>query len=148
MLIQEMTREECREFLARTSLGRLACEMDDQPYNVPVYLIYDGTYLFGFATMGHKIDCMRSNPRVCVEFDDIKAPNQWVSVVIYGNYEELPDKSEYKTARNHAYELLRKRAMWWEPASVGVENQINSLSLSPVFYRIFIDQMTGRRALP
>jgi uncharacterized protein len=148
MLIEEMTREGGREFMARTSLARVACEMDDQPYIVPVYLIYDGTYLFGFATMGHKIDCMRSNPRVCVEFDDIKAPNQWVSVVVFGNYEELPDTTEYKAARNHAYELLRKRVMWWEPASVAVEDHSNSSALSPVFYRISVDRITGRRATP
>ncbi|HKA21632.1 MAG TPA: pyridoxamine 5'-phosphate oxidase family protein [Blastocatellia bacterium] len=145
MLVTRMKREECNRFLAKNGLARLACEMDGQPYVVPVYLISDGRFLFGFATMGFKIDCMRANPRVCVEFDEIKNPNQWVSVVVFGDYEELPDMPEYRASRNHALDLLKKRAMWWEPASVAVEN---SKPISPIFYRITIDRITGRRATP
>lgn len=148
MVIQEMTLEECREVLSHTILARLACEMDDQPYTVPVYLAYDGTYLFGFATMGLKIDCMRSNPLVCVEVDDIKSQNQWRSVVVFGTYEELPDTPEYAAARARAHDLLQRRAMWWEPASVSVEHRAVPGTFSPIFYRIHINQMTGHRASP
>jgi nitroimidazol reductase NimA-like FMN-containing flavoprotein (pyridoxamine 5'-phosphate oxidase superfamily) len=148
MLIQEMTIDECRDALAHAKVARLVCEMDDQPYAVPVYLTYDGTDLFGFATMGLKIDCMRDNPLVCVEIDDIKSQNQWTSVVVFGKYEELPDTPEYETTRAHAHHLLQERAMWWEPASVAVEHGSFSKQFSPIFYRIRIDRMTGRRASP
>jgi nitroimidazol reductase NimA-like FMN-containing flavoprotein (pyridoxamine 5'-phosphate oxidase superfamily) len=148
MVIHEMTLEECRDVLAQGHVARLVCQMDDQPYAVPVYLSYDGTYLLGFATMGLKIDCMRSNPLVCVEIDEIKSPNHWMSVVIFGTYEELPDMPEYQATRSHAYELLRKRAMWWEPACVAVEHRDLAKSFSPIFYRIHLDQMTGHRASP
>ena len=148
MVIEEMTLEECRELLTGASLARLACEMDGQPYVVPVYVAYDGTYLFGFATVGYKIDCMRSNPLVCVEIDDIKSHNHWMSIVVFGSYEELPDTPEYKGARTHAHGLLQKRAMWWEPAYVAVEHRDYPKAVSPVFYRIHINQMTGHRASP
>ena len=148
MVIQEMTLEQCEDLLAKTGLARLACEMDGQPYVVPVYIAYDGTYLFGFATMGYKIDCMRSNPLVCVEIDDIKSHNHWMTVVIFGRYEELPDVPEHAAAREHAYKLLQTRAMWWEPAYVAVEHRDHTSSISPVFYRIHIDRMTGHRASP
>jgi nitroimidazol reductase NimA-like FMN-containing flavoprotein (pyridoxamine 5'-phosphate oxidase superfamily) len=148
MLIHEMTTEECRDALAHANVARLVCEMDAQPYAVPVYLAYDGTSLFGFATMGYKIDCMRSNPQVCVEIDEIKSQNQWVSVIVFGRYEELPDTPEYKTTREHAHELLQKRAMWWEPASVAVEHRDFPKPISPIFYRIHVDRMTGHRASP
>jgi len=52
MLIDEMTIEECRDALAQASLARLACEMDGQPYVVPVYLAYDGSDLIGFCYYG------------------------------------------------------------------------------------------------
>ena len=146
MVIQEMTLEECRELLGSSCLARLACEMDGQPYVVPTYVAYDGTYLFGFATMGYKIDCMRANPLVCVEIDDIKSRNEWKSVVIFGTYEELPDTPEYGAARAHSYELLHKTAMWWEPASVAVEHLDYPKPYAPIFYRIRIDRMTGHRA--
>jgi nitroimidazol reductase NimA-like FMN-containing flavoprotein (pyridoxamine 5'-phosphate oxidase superfamily) len=148
MLIQEMTIKECKDALAQANLARLACEMDGQPYAVPVYLAYEGCDLFGFATMGYKIDCMRANPFVCVEIDDIKSKNQWMTVVVYGSYEELPDTPEYEAMRAHAHELLLKRAMWWEPACVSVAHRDCSKSLTPIFYCIHIDRMTGHRASP
>lgn len=148
MVIHEMTIEECRHALAHANVARLVCEMDDQPYAVPVYLAYDGTYLFGFATMGYKIDCMRSNPLVCVEIDEVKSKNQWMSVVVLGTYEELPDTPEYEATRAHAHELLQRRAMWWEPASVAVEHRDFPKRFSPIFYRIRINRMTGHRASP
>lgn len=148
MVIQDMTLEECRRALAQVRLARLACEMDDQPYVVPLYLAYDGTKLFGFATMGYKIDCMRANPLVCVEVDDIKSHSEWMSVLVFGRYEELPDTPDNQAARSHAYKLLEQRAMWWEPASIGVEHREYPESSSPIFYCIHIDRMSGRRASP
>jgi nitroimidazol reductase NimA-like FMN-containing flavoprotein (pyridoxamine 5'-phosphate oxidase superfamily) len=148
MVIQEMTLEECGDVLARANVARLVCEMDGQPYAVPVYLAYEGTDLFGFATMGYKIDCMRTNPLVCVEIDDIKSQNQWTTVVVLGRYEELPDTPEYQKIRAHAHELLERRAMWWEPACVAVEHRDYPKTPSPIFYRIHIDRMTGHRASP
>lgn len=148
MVIQDMTLEECRRALAQVRLARLACEMDDQPYVVPLYLAYDGTKLFGFATMGYKIDCMRANPLVCVEVDEITSPSEWMSVLVFGTYEELPNTPDYQAARSHAYKLLEQRAMWWEPASIGVEHREYPESSSPIFYCIHIDRMSGRRASP
>ena len=148
MVIHEMTLEECRDVLSQANVARLTCAMDDQPYVVPVYLAYDGTYLFGFATMGYKIDCMRSNPQVCVEIDEIKSQNQWMSVVVFGKYEELPDTPEYEVTRAHAHDLLQKRAMWWQPACVAIDDRDYPKTFSPIFYRIHIDRMTGRRASP
>jgi nitroimidazol reductase NimA-like FMN-containing flavoprotein (pyridoxamine 5'-phosphate oxidase superfamily) len=148
MLIDEMTIEECRDALSQASLARLACEMDGQPYVVPVYLAYDGSDLFGFSTMGYKIDCMRANPLVCVEIDDIKTQSQWMTVVVYGSYEELPDTPEYETLRAHAHELLQKRAMWWEPAYVSVAHRDYPKSLAPIFYSIHVNRVTGHRASP
>lgn len=146
MLIHEMKIQECRDALAQASLARLACEMDGQPYAVPVYLVYDGNYLFGFSTLGFKIDCMRANPLVCVEIDDVKSQDEWMCVLVFGSYEELPDTPENKAARAQAYELLKKRAMWWEPACV--VHRDYPRSLAPIFYRIHIDRMTGHRASP
>ena len=148
MLIHEMTFEECQDALTRATLARLACEMDGQPYAVPVYMIYDGNCLFGISTMGYKIDCMRANPLVCVEIDEIKSQNQWMTVVVCGRYEELPDTPEYKALRAHAHELLQSRAMWWEPACVTVANREYPESMAPIFYRIHIGQLTGRQASP
>src|SRR5579863_2995953 len=99
MLIREMTVKHCQEFLARTDFGRLACVHDNQPYIVPIYFAYEPDRLYGFSTLGQKIEWMRSNPRVCVEVDEVSSTRSWSSVIVSGRYEELQDTSEYISER-------------------------------------------------
>src|ERR1022692_3412894 len=96
MVIREMSREECLRVLAKAKLARLACAHENQPYVVPVYLAYHEAYecLYGFTTPGQKVEWMRANPLVCVEVDEIVAYDQWVSVIAFGRYEELPETPE------------------------------------------------------
>lgn len=148
MVIQEMTLEECRNALAEAGVARLACESGGQPYVVPVYLACDGKCLYGFSTLGQKIERMRANPLVCVETDEFKSQNHWMSVVVFGRYEELPDTPEYKAVRLHALELLQERPMWWEPAYVVGAHRDRANPLTPIFYRIHLDRMTGHRVSP
>ena len=154
MLIHEMTEDECRTALERVGFGRLACARDNQPYVLPIYFSYDGTHLYGFSTpeqiygfstLGQKIEWMRSNPLVCLEIDERTTHHQWMSVVVSGRYEELPDTPDFECARAEAWEVLHKRAMWWEPAYVATEHREQ---FAPIFYRIHIKEMTGRRATP
>lgn len=150
MFIDEMTVSECREALERTQVGRLACARDNQPYIVPMNFASDGDYLYlyGFTTLGQKIEWMRSNPLVCFEIDNVVNHNHWMSVIAFGRYEELPDTQEFEMARKHAYSHLQKRVMWWEPAYISQEHRDQPHSLTPIFFRIKIERMTGHRANP
>jgi len=148
MLIQELTRQACLDLLARTRRGSLACTQGAQPYVVPVYFAYDNNSLYSFATVGQKIEWMRANPLVCVEADEVVGPQQWMSVIIFGRYEELPDTPEWQCARALAYELLQQTAMWWEPAYAKTIHRGTRRPLVPVFYRIHAVQITGHRATP
>jgi nitroimidazol reductase NimA-like FMN-containing flavoprotein (pyridoxamine 5'-phosphate oxidase superfamily) len=145
MLIQEMTVDECRIALEQADFGRLACVRADQPYIVPIYFSYNDKHLYGVTTLGQKIEWMRSNPLVCVEIDERTNHYQWMSVVVFGRYEELPDTPEYAAARAHALEVLQKREMWWHTACVAGEKREHSV---PILYRMHIEQMTGHRATP
>lgn len=73
MIIHELTAAECEEFLGRATVGRLGCAHHSQPYIVPVSLYFgrEEKCLYGFSTVGKKIEWMRENPRVCVEVDAI-----------------------------------------------------------------------------
>lgn len=145
MFVHEMTEAECRHALEGASVGRLACARDNQPYIVPMHFAFDGTHLYGFTTLGQKTKWMRSNPLVCFEMDELTNDYQWTSIVVFGRYEELPDAPEYETARIQAHALLKKRAMWWEPAYISQDHRDQPHSLTPIFYRIHIDKMTGHR---
>jgi uncharacterized protein len=145
MIIQEMTEDDCRFALGQADFGRLACASGNQPYIVPIYFSCDGKHLYGVTTLGQKIEWMRSNPLVCLEIDERTSQYQWMSVIVFGRYEELPEASEYEQTRRHALEVLQEREMWWHVASVATEYREQR---APIFYRIHMLQMTGHRATP
>jgi len=84
MLLTKISKEECRDFLTRLGFGRLACAHNQQPYVIPIYFVYKADRLYGFATMGQKIEWMRLNPLVCVEADEVRSSDEWTSVVARG----------------------------------------------------------------
>ena len=142
MLIEELTRQESLEVLARTHFGRLACARGMQPYIVPIYFAYQHNWLYSFSVLGQKIDWMRANPLVCVEADQMRR-ELWATVVVFGRYEELLDTPELRSERIFAFNLLQHRAMWWEHG--GAKRMPGGAPATvPIFYRIKIEQITGR----
>jgi nitroimidazol reductase NimA-like FMN-containing flavoprotein (pyridoxamine 5'-phosphate oxidase superfamily) len=171
MYIQEMTRSDCLNTLGGARLGRLACAHENQPYVVPLYFVYEEPYLYGFTTPGLKVEWMRSNPLVCVELDEVAGGDQWTSILVLGRYEELPGPPEWdpeqrrapepwqptarptwtnlpERERLHALELLQRHAGWWEAGCASGTHRNPEEPVTPVFYRIRIDRVTGRRATP
>jgi uncharacterized protein len=149
VLIRELSGKESMELLARSRFGRLACAHKTIPYIVPFYFAYDHEYLYSFSTFGQKIEWMRANPNVCVEVDEVVSPQQWVSVVIFGQFEESPDSPEWRSAREYAHKkLLERNAIWWEPAYARTIVGDSERQLAPCFYRIHITRITGHRATP
>ena len=149
MFIHDMTEAECHYALRNANVGRLACTRDNQPYVVPIYFAYNERHLYAISTIGQKIEWMRANPLVCVEVDNITSRDVWMSVVVFGRYEELPDLPEYKCAREQALALLQRRSVWWwEPACVCENHQDTPHSCTPVTFRIYINRMSGHHATP
>jgi uncharacterized protein len=148
MFIKELTTSECFETLTDKRMGRLACARENQPYIVPFHFVFDGkNHLYAFSTPGQKIDWMRSNSLVCIEVDDIANQTEWTSLIAFGRYEELPDNSEFVAERNRAYELLSNHAMWWQPAYVSGTHRNQASDNTPVYFRIYIEKITGRHTV-
>ena len=148
MFIKELTTAECFEMLAEKRVGRLACARENQPYIVPFHFAFDaGEHLYAFSMLGQKIEWMQANPLVCVEADDIENQSEWISLVVFGRYEELPDAPEFQSARTRAFELLSRRAMWWQPAYIAGAHRAPASSEKPIYFRILIEKITGHRAV-
>ena len=145
MEINEMTAEGCSSLLARASLGRLGCSFDNQPYVVPINFAYDSGYLYVFSTFGQKVKWMRANPKVCVQTDELQSETEWASVVVNGEYEELPEP-QYTAERKHATALLGKRYHWWLNALGQRQMKVGDSSIEPLLFRIRVDSMSGLRA--
>ena len=146
MFIHEMTIDECHSALRKATVGRLGCALNNQPYVVPINFAFDGAYLYGFTTLGQKVEWLRSNPLVSFEVDEITGHNDWMSIILFGRYEELPDTAEYEKPRIKAHSLMQQRVMWWEPAYISQLHRDQPHSLTPIFFRIHIERMTGHRA--
>lgn len=145
MEINEMTTEECSALLALASVARLGCSFENQPYVVPVYFAYDSGYIYVFSTLGQKVKWMRANRKVCVQIDDIRSESQWASVVVNGEYEELPEP-QYAAERQHAASLLAKRYHWWLNALGERQLRVGDKAIDPLFFRIRVNSMSGLRA--
>jgi len=148
MLISKMQDRECRDTLARLGFGRLGCARDNQPYIVPVYFAYEPDHVYGFATVGQKIDWMRTNPRVCIQADEVLSNDNWISIVVLGRYEELPDTPAYASERGKAQSLLEKRSMWWQTGYVASNIRGQSEAPSSIFFCVHIEEISGLRASP
>ena len=148
MLIERMTPEACEDLLARVGFGRLACAQNNEPYIVPIYFGHQPGRLYGFSALGQKIEWMRQNPSVCVQVDEISAPDDWTSVVVRGRYEELPDTSEYIQKRKWALSLLEAKAPSWRAAFAASRVRTSPNPHPGVFYCIHIQALSGVRASP
>ena len=142
VLVHELSPGECEAVLERATIGRVACAMDGQPYIVPVHVAFHERYLYGVATLGQKVEWMRTNSRVCVEVEEITDPRHWTTVLAFGHYEELPSTSIDREGRRRAEELLADRSGFWLPATAKVPSREHATA---VLYRISIIRLTGRR---
>ena len=147
MVIRELAREECLDLLTRIHLGRLACARANQPCVFPVFFAYHENSLYCASTIGQKIEWMRENPLVAVEFDQIDSAQQWESVIVSGRYEEIADTPETWDRRQLAWSLLQKaNQLWWEPAFVKTILGGAERSMVPLYFRVNIGQISGHRA--
>lgn len=99
---QQLTQQESVEILGNATSGVLAVNGDNgYPYSVPISYVYaDGKIYFHSAVQGHKIDAIRSNPKVsfCVIAQDDIKPQEFTtyfkSVVAFGKARIIEDADE------------------------------------------------------
>lgn len=139
----ELGKAEIERLLAAQDHGHLGCCADNEPYVVPISYVLDGHSLLGYTHAGRKIDMLRKNPRACVQVDDI-GPEQWLSVIVSGDFEELTGNE-----RHRAIGLLGKKISHPKSSSQPfIRDEIigdaSSAERMPIIYRIHITSMTGR----
>ncbi|MGB8818048.1 MAG: pyridoxamine 5'-phosphate oxidase family protein [Rhizobiaceae bacterium] len=147
MHIEELTKAASLQFLAERRFGRLACVSGAQPYVTPFNFACHDHYIYSFSPAGQKIEWLRANPLVCVEADEIVNPWKWTSVIVFGRYEELVKGGETEASRVLAHKLLQQRDLWWEPGYAKPIQPRATRPFEPVYFRLSIDQISGRRGV-
>jgi nitroimidazol reductase NimA-like FMN-containing flavoprotein (pyridoxamine 5'-phosphate oxidase superfamily) len=112
---------------------------------VPIHFSFDADRkcLYGFSAVGQKVTWMRENPRVCVEVSDISDKNRWMTVLVFGRYEEIQESTEYADTRKRVWDLFQQRSEWWLPAAAKLGGRE---SAAVVIYQIHVDRLSGRSA--
>jgi nitroimidazol reductase NimA-like FMN-containing flavoprotein (pyridoxamine 5'-phosphate oxidase superfamily) len=146
-MVREMSREECLGLLGERFVARLGCHADGETFVVPISYALDGERLVGQTSVGRKVEMMRANPSVCVQVDDVKALDDWRSVIVWGEYRELSAGEKPSVAR-----------LLIDKLSGGIGNESRSpRDVTPdrvsgryegVVYAIRIEKMTGRAESP
>jgi nitroimidazol reductase NimA-like FMN-containing flavoprotein (pyridoxamine 5'-phosphate oxidase superfamily) len=87
-------------------------------------------------------------PLVCVELNEVVDGDHWMSVLVFGRYEELPPTPEWEEDQLRAHALPRQHAVWWEPGCASRHVRHHRENLVPIYYRVAVERVTGRRARP
>ena len=106
-MIGKLTTEQIDEVLKTNVLGRIGCNDGKKTYVVPISYVYDGKFIIGHSVAGLKIRMMQKNPSVCFEVDEMKSFNNWKSVIVWGEYQELKGGRE----KYYAMKLFVDRMM-------------------------------------
>jgi|SRR5687767_3541475 len=132
-----LSEEEAGTLLAEKGVGRLGCVVDGGPYVVPINYHLENGSIYSHSLPGLKISALRSNPRACLQVDEIASDLQWRSVLAFGNFEEITNSTERAEVLN---KLLQRH-----PMLTPVESTIVQDGAPPpvIVFRIRIDRITG-----
>jgi nitroimidazol reductase NimA-like FMN-containing flavoprotein (pyridoxamine 5'-phosphate oxidase superfamily) len=146
-MLGELTKEEIKELLENSLVGRIGCHDGERTYVVPISYLFNGDHVVCHSREGLKVEIMRRNPNVCFEVDDIRDYTHWRSVIAWGRYEELTNEGEIAKVRQHFSEtMLNHKASLTSlpPESAQDAHKQKPAYMKPVFYRIWLTEVTGR----
>ena len=133
--------------LGESFIGRLGCHREGETYVVPISFALDGKRIVGQTTVGKKVQMMRANPKVCVQVDKGQALDDWQSVILWGEFRELPAGEKPAAARALIDKLSgQMEAEGRSPRDVTPDKV--SGRYEGVVYEIRIERMTGRAESP
>lgn len=141
--VQEMVNNEIEEVLSRVGYGHLACARNNRPYIVPIHYAYDKPDIYVYTTEGLKTEIIGANPHVCLQVEEVVANDEWRSVVVNGEADQVTDWKE----REEAVKLIRAVNPTLTPAisirwmDMWIRENIE------VVYRITPYDMTGRSSV-
>jgi nitroimidazol reductase NimA-like FMN-containing flavoprotein (pyridoxamine 5'-phosphate oxidase superfamily) len=99
-MLGKLTDEQIEHVLHAQLVGRIGCSADEKMYVVPVTYVYDKGYIYAHSKEGQKVKMMRKNPKVCFQVDAMENMNNWRSVILWGEYEELKSEKEQQIGMN------------------------------------------------
>lgn len=142
--IDELSREDIIALLARNRVGRIAFSIRDRVDIEPIHFVYSDGWLYGRTSPGAKLATVMRNRWVAFEVDEVRAMNDWSSVVVHGAlYVIEPD--EVSPSANAVWERAVALLRRLEPATLTDKDPVPHRH---VLFRIAMQEATGRRMRP
>ncbi len=145
---QALSKEECVAILKEEKRATFAVYGEDgYPYALPVNYFYDeedGCIYFHCAKVGHKLDAIAANDKVCftVMKEVEQEPGDWwyhvQSVICFGRAEVMEDGDE-------KYEKCYKFGAKYFPTKEYLEEEMRKAFARVNIVKINVDHMTGKR---
>jgi Predicted flavin-nucleotide-binding protein len=141
-----LNSEEIENVLHSQLLGRIGCHADDITFIVPISYAYDGKYIYSHTQEGMKVNIMRKNPQVCFEVENMSNMANWKSVICWGEFEEVINKTD----RHSALEKLQDRILPVFPSATTKLSPewpfppVNTDKIKGLVFRIRLTKKTGR----
>ena len=134
-MISVLGERESRELLREKQYGRLGCCADGEPYVVPINYLFDGDCVYIHSLPGRKINALRSNPRACLQVDEVEDAYNWRSVIVYGHYEEITNEEEHERVLADLFKHL--------PHLTPVESKLTKGLSQMIVFRLRVNRITG-----
>ncbi|WP_298930878.1 pyridoxamine 5'-phosphate oxidase family protein [uncultured Allomuricauda sp.] len=147
-VIRDLKMDECLELLGENYIGRLGFIARSSPYITPITYFYDAEEksILSYSTEGLKIDAMRKFPSVSLQVDEISTIQNWKSVLIHGEFEELQGSTAKKYLRKFSLgvqETIAKKVHESPKFISDFSSRLSERKL-PIVYRIHINDISGR----
>ena len=143
----EISEELAKDLLLKSKRGVFSVNGDDgYPYSIPVNYFYDesnGKIYFHGAKVGHKVDALKKNDKVCftVFGNESFKEGDWApyvqSTVLFGRCHLIEDQEK-------AISLVRELATKYYPNKDLIEEEIESYGKAVQMFEIEIEHLSGK----
>ena len=135
--LRALDEKEALGLLNTVKVGRLGCVDNGEPYVVPINYVLDDGSIYSHSLPGRKIEALRAHPRACLQVDSIADDFHWLSVIAYGDFEEIRAPNDRR--------LILGKLLARFPLLTPVESVMAQDASAPdsVVFRIRIDRITG-----
>src|SRR5829696_6889566 len=93
-MIGKLSVPEIEEVLKDNTWGHLGCNDGFNTYVYPINYLYDGKVIMCHSQNGTKVKVMRQNSRICFQVDEVDDHQNWKSVMVLGDFQELNDEHD------------------------------------------------------
>ncbi len=148
---EKIAKEDYLKILNNNCIARLAYIANNTPYIVPITYYYNEkeNIIISYSNEGHKINAMRLNNSVSIQIDEIESLDNWKTLLLIGEFEELKGSEAkmylHSFAKNVKMILAQKESKNLEVIN-SFSNKVNSETI-PIIYRIKIQEVFSRKKI-